>query len=80
MDTRVAILAILVTEESSVADVNASLHEYSQFIIGRMGLPYRTRGVNIISIMMDAPVDRINALAGRLGRLNGVTAKAVYTN
>ncbi len=80
MDTRVAILAILVTEESSVADVNASLHENSQFIIGRMGLPYRTRGVNIISIMMDAPVDRINALAGRLGRLNGVTAKAVYTN
>ena len=78
METRVAILAILIEDDASIASVNAMLHESSEFIIGRMGLPYRVRKVNIISIMLDAPQDRINALAGRLGRLNGVTAKAVY--
>lgn len=78
MDTRVAIVAILINDEESVADVNSVLHEYSEFIIGRMGLPYRSRNVNVISIMIDAPVDCINAMAGRLGRFKGVTAKAVY--
>lgn len=79
MDTRVAVLAILIENENSIAEVNARLHEYSNYIIGRMGLPYRQRNINVISIMMDAPLDKINALAGRLGFLDGVTAKAVYT-
>ena len=78
METRVAILAILVQNMDSVAEVNAILHENVDFIIGRMGLPYRAKQVNIISIMMDAPMDTINTLAGKLGRIAGVTAKAVY--
>ena len=78
METRVAILAILVQNMDSVAEVNAILHENVDFIIGRMGLPYRAKQVNIISIMMDAPMDTINTLAGKLGRIDGVTAKAVY--
>ena len=78
METRVAILAILVQNMDSVAEVNAVLHENVDFIIGRMGLPYRAKQVNIISIMLDAPMDTINALAGKLGRIAGVTAKAVY--
>ena len=78
METRVAVLAIIVENTESVEELNKTLHEYGNFIIGRMGLPYRERNVNIISIMLDAPADKINTLAGKLGRLEGVTAKAVY--
>ena len=77
METRVAIIAIIIENPDAVASVNAILHDYSDFIIGRMGLPYRAKHLNIISIMMDAPSDKINALAGKLGRCDGVTAKAV---
>ena len=78
METRVAVLAIIVRDGNSVAALNDLLHQYGAHIIGRMGLPYREKHVNIISIVLDAPADRINALAGRLGRIPGVTAKAVY--
>jgi len=78
METRVAILAILVQDQDSVAKVNEVLHEYSNAIIGRMGIPYRAKQMNIISIVFDASVDLINTVAGKLGRLDGVTAKAVY--
>jgi putative iron-only hydrogenase system regulator len=78
MDTRVAVLAIIVKDETSVAPLNALLHEYGKDIIGRMGIPYRQRGINVISVAMDAPADHISALSGKIGRLPGVTAKTVY--
>ncbi|MBR1863976.1 MAG: iron-only hydrogenase system regulator [Ruminococcus sp.] len=80
METRVAVIAIIVENESSVEGVNALLHEYSSGIIGRMGVPYRAKGVNIISIAVDAEQDVINTLAGKIGRLEGVTAKTVYSS
>ena len=78
METRVALIGIIVEKESSVAQLNELLHQYGRYIIGRMGLPYREKGVNIISVAMDAPGDVISALSGKLGRLEGVTAKTVY--
>ncbi|MBE6963693.1 MAG: iron-only hydrogenase system regulator [Ruminococcaceae bacterium] len=78
METRVAVLAIIVREEESVSALNELLHQYGKYIIGRMGVPYRTRGVNVISVAMDAPADAISALSGKIGRLSGITAKTVY--
>ncbi|MBQ0026764.1 MAG: iron-only hydrogenase system regulator [Lachnospiraceae bacterium] len=80
METRVALISIIVYDKDSVEKLNALLHEYSDYIIGRMGIPYQTRGVNIISIALDAPADTINALTGALGRIKGITAKATYSN
>lgn len=80
METRVAVIAILAENTQAAEKINLILHDFNRFIIGRMGLPYREKGVNIISVVVDAPLDRINALAGRLGRLEGVTAKAVYAD
>ena len=79
METRVAVISIIVEDPESVQAVNELLHQYSEYIIGRMGIPYRTRGISIISIAMDAPQDKISALSGKIGRLNGVTAKAAYS-
>ena len=76
-ETRVAVIAIIVEKMESASEVNAILHEFSEFIVGRMGLPYRERRISVINIVLDAPMDKINAIAGRLGRLDGVTAKAV---
>ena len=78
METRVALIGIIVENSESTAQLNALLHDAGQYIIGRMGLPYRAKGVNIISVAMDAPGDVISALSGKLGRLEGVTAKTVY--
>ena len=78
MENRVAVLAIIVKESASVAALNDFLHQYGDFIIGRMGIPYRQRGVNVISVAMDAPADVISALSGKIGRLPGITAKTVY--
>ena len=78
METRVAVLAIIVREGSSVEALNGLLHQYGQHIIGRMGVPYHARGVNIISVAMDAPADTSSALSGKIGRLPGITAKTVY--
>ena len=79
METRVALLGIVVENPDSVEPLNRLLHQYNDFIIGRMGIPYRARGVNIISIVLDAPADDISSLAGKAGMLPGVTAKAVYS-
>lgn len=76
-ENRVAVIAIIVEDMNSAAEVNAILHEFGEYIIGRMGLPYRERRISIINIVLDAPVDKINTIAGKLGRLNGVTAKSV---
>lgn len=77
-ETRVAIIAIIVECVEAATKINELLHDCESSIVGRMGLPYRSRGVNIISIVMDAPLDEINMLAGNLGRIPGVNAKAVY--
>ena len=78
VETRVAVIAIIVREGTQVTALNELLHQYGPHIIGRMGVPYREKGVNIISVAMDAPGDVISALSGKLGRLEGVTAKTVY--
>ncbi|MBO6141599.1 MAG: iron-only hydrogenase system regulator [Ruminococcus sp.] len=79
MAKRVAVIAIIVENEQSVEQVNAILHEYSGGIIGRMGIPYRQKGINIISIAIDAEQNDINTIAGKIGKLDGVTAKTVYS-
>lgn len=79
METRVAIIAIIVENKESVEKVNNILHEYAGHIIGRMGLPYRQKNMNIISVVVDAPHDVISALSGKIGRLDGVGAKTVYS-
>jgi len=79
METRVAVMSIIVEEPNSVEQLNAYLHEYGEFIIGRMGIPYRAKGINIISIAIDAPQDKINALSGKIGKLPGVSSKAAYS-
>lgn len=78
METRVALVAIIVREDAPVSELNELLHQYGNYIVGRMGVPYRARGVNIISVAIDAPADVISALSGKLGKLPGVTAKTVY--
>ena len=77
-ETRVAQLGILVEDPDSVEALNALLHQYKDYIIGRMGLPYRAKQVNIISIVLDAPQAAISTLAGKVGMLPGVSCKALY--
>ena len=79
METRVAVLAIIVREGSSVQTLNDLLHQYGQYIVGRMGIPYHKRNVNIISVVIDAPGDVISALSGKLGMLRGISSKALYS-
>lgn len=79
MESRVAIIGIIVENKDSVELLNSILHEYGKFIIGRMGLPYSKRGINIISIVVDAPQDEINTLSGKIGKLDGVTSKVAYS-
>ena len=78
METRVAVLAVIVREDAAVTALNDLLHQYGSYIIGRMGIPYRQRGVNIISVALEGPQDVVSALSGKLGRLPGITAKTVY--
>ena len=80
MNNRVAVISIIVEDDSAVQAVNALLHEYGQYIIGRLGIPYRAKAVNIICVAIDAPNDSINALTGALGRISGINAKATYAN
>lgn len=78
-DTRIAVIGIIVENKDSVDEVNAILHQYGSYIIGRMGLPYEKKKINIISVIVDAPQDIISALSGKLGRLKGITSKALYS-
>lgn len=80
MENRIALIGIIVENMESVDQLNHLLHAYGSYIIGRMGIPYRERKVNIISVAIDAPQDVINALSGKIGRLEGITAKTVYSN
>ena len=77
--TRVAILAIVVENPAQVEPLNQILHQYRQHIIGRMGIPYEKKEISLISIAVDAPADIISALSGKIGMLDGVTAKIVYS-
>ena len=79
-ETRVAVIGIIVENADAVDPLNAILHEYAPYILGRMGIPYREKGVNIISIAVDAPQNTINTLSGRIGKLPGVSAKTAYSN
>ena len=79
-DKRVALLAIMVSNTQSIEKLNQILHEYRNYIIGRMGLPYPEKDVCIISVALDAPQDIISALSGKVGNLDGVSSKTVYSN
>lgn len=78
MNKRVALIGIVVDNKESAEPLNALLHSYGEYIIGRMGLPYPQRGVSIISVAVDAPADVISALAGKLGMIPGVNSKTIY--
>ena len=80
METRVAVISIIVENPDTVEQLNALLHDYGQYIIGRMGIPYRARNINIISLAVDGPQDVISALSGKIGGLPGVSAKTAYSN
>ncbi len=80
MDTRVAVIGIIVENPDSIGELNGILHEHGEHIIGRMGIPYRERSINIISIAIDAPQTVIAGLSGKIGNLAGVSAKVAYSN
>ena len=77
-EKRIALLGIIVSSGDAVERVNACLHDFGEYIVGRMGLPLRERGVNAISVVLDASTDVVNALTGKLGAVQGVTAKALF--
>ena len=80
METRIALIGVIIENLEAVERLNGILHEYGSYIIGRMGIPYRERKVNIISVAVDAPQDVVSALSGKIGRLPGVSVKTVYSN
>ena len=80
METRVAVIGIIVEKYESAELLNGVLHEYGQYIIGRMGIPYREKKINVISVAIDAPQDVISALSGKIGKLDGVSAKTAFSN
>ena len=80
MDNRVALMAIIVEDKDSVKELNELLHEYCEYIVGRMGIPYHKRNISILSVAVDAPNDIISSLSGKIGKLKGVSIKTVYSN
>ena len=79
-DTRVAVIGIVIEKDESIGALNEILDEYAAYIIGRMGIPYRERGINIVSIAIDAPQDTISALTGKIGKLPGISVKTAYSS
>ncbi len=79
METRVATIGIIVDAQADTEVLNSTLHDFRDYIVGRMGIPYRARQVNVICLVVDAPQDEINSLTGKIGRLEGVSAKACYS-
>ncbi len=80
METRIAVISIIVESFDHIQELNDIIHDYSPYVIGRMGIPYREKGVSIISLAVDAPQDAISALSGKLGRLPGISSKTAYSN
>ncbi len=79
MENRIALLSIIVEDRENVDVLNALLHDFSEYIIGRMGIPYREKNINLISIAIDAPEDVISNLSGKLGKIESVTVKVAYS-
>ena len=79
METRVAVMGIIVEDKDSVEQLNSLLHDAGQYIVGRMGIPYRERSIHVISIIIDAPQDEISTLSGKIGNLRGVSVKTAYS-
>ncbi len=79
METRVAVMGIIVEDMESVEKLNNILHEYGEYIIGRMGLPYRQKNIHVISIVVDAPQDVTSAISGKIGKIAGVSVKTAYS-
>ena len=77
MERKIAVLAVIIDDYSAVDKVNALLHEYRDYVVGRLGIPYRLKNVNVISVVLDAPIEAINGLSGKLGMLNGVSSKVL---
>ena len=80
METRVAVIGIIVENQESVSELNAILTEYRDYIIGRMGIPYAKKGTNCITVIVDAQQNDINTLCGKIGKLEGVSSKAAFSN
>ena len=80
METRVAIMGIIVENTESVQKLNNILHEYGEYIFGRMGIPYKEKKINVLSVAVDAPQDVISSMAGRIGKLDGISVKTAYSN
>ena len=80
METRVAVISIIIEDSESVQEMNDLLHQYGDYVIGRMGIPYRKKGINIISLAVYAPQDVISTLSGKIGKLKGVSSKVAYSN
>ena len=80
METRIAVMGIIVENLASVEALNALLHDYRAYIIGRMGIPYKDKGISIVSIAVDAPQDVISSLAGKVGKLDGISVKTAYSS
>lgn len=80
METRIAVMGIIVEKMESVELLNSILHDYGEYIVGRMGIPYRKKNVNIVSIAVDAPQDMISAMSGKIGKIDGVSVKTAYSN
>ena len=80
LDTRVAVISVIVNSGADTDELNALLHGASEYIVGRMGIPYREKGINIISVAIDAPQDVISALSGKIGKLPGIASKTAYSN
>lgn len=80
METRIAVMGIIVENMESVEILNSILHDYGEYIVGRMGIPYRKKNVNIVSIAVDAPQDVISAMSGKIGKTEGISVKTAYSN
>ncbi|MBR3165666.1 MAG: iron-only hydrogenase system regulator [Lachnospiraceae bacterium] len=80
MENRVAVISVIVGKEGNAEAINGLLHEYGQYIVGRMGIPYRKRNINIISVVIDAPQNEIATLSGKIGNLPGVNVKTAYSS
>ena len=79
METRVAVICIIVENNETAEELNSILHDYGNYIIGRMGIPYRQKNINIISIAVDAPQNVISTLSGKIGKLQGISVKTAYS-
>lgn len=78
METRIALIGIIVEDREASAQINTILHEYAEYVVGRMGIPYRDKNVNVISVVLDAPNDIINSVSGKLGMIPGIGVKTIY--